>query len=680
MTSPALIPRNSLAWLLTAQVVVLLPHLPRLPIWVAVLWMCCALWRVQIQRMRWGYPGIVTKALAILVSVVGVYVSQGTLIGLDSAVLLLLLLFMLKLLEMRDPRDALVVIYLGFFLVATAFLFNQSILLALYQCGSMLVLIAALVGLQQTSGRNDPGRALRTGAMLLMQAIPLMLVLFLVFPRIGPLWAVNSPGQQARTGLSESMAPGDVANLAQSGELAFRANFEGPIPAHAQLYWRAMTLSQFDGRRWRHAAVASGGAPGNLELNGPSVSYRVVTGASHQPWLFSLRGATSTTDDVVLTRDFMLRARRPVAQTTAYNATSWPESQLDPQGLDALQRRLYLALPDGSDPRTREWARTLRRQYPDDAELIQAMLQHFNREPYHYTLRPDTLGEHTNDEFLFDTRRGFCSHFAGAMTFALRAAGVPARIVAGYQGGEINPRGNHVLVHQFDAHAWVEAWLPDRGWISVDPTFQVAPERIERGLQEALREEGSFLQDSPLSGARYRNIGWVNNIRLAWDDVNYRWQLHVLGYESERQLDFFRRWFGTADWQRIGVIALVTAALVTLPLALWTLRPQKRSNDPRRRAWNRLNRRLGRLRLQARDGEGPRDWHARLIRALPGQKAELDAFFDEYVRQTYAHPIPSVDKVSAAALNGALATLIRRLPRKRRPGPVTLLSDPNDRV
>ncbi|QIB52392.1 DUF3488 and transglutaminase-like domain-containing protein [Pseudomonas sp. OIL-1] len=673
MTTAGLIPRNSLAWLLTAQVVVLLPHLPRLPVWVAVLWMVCALWRVQIQRMRWGYPGIVTKALAILVSVAGVYVSQGTLIGLDSAVLLLLLLFMLKLLEMRDPRDALVVIYLGFFLIATAFLFNQSMLLALYQCVSMLVLIAALVGLQQTSGRNDPGRAFRTGAVLLAQAIPLMLVLFFLFPRIGPLWAVNSPGQQATTGLSASMAPGDVANLAQSGELAFRVNFEGPIPQHDQLYWRAMTLSQFDGRRWSHTAVSSGGPPGELQVDGPSISYRVVTGASHQPWLFSLRGASSTTDELVLTRDFMLRARRPISQTTAYTATSWPDSLLDPQGLDALQQRLYLALPEGSDPRTREWARTLRRQYPDDAELIQAMLQHFNREPYHYTLRPDTLGQHTNDEFLFDTRRGFCAHFAGAMTFALRAAGVPSRIVAGYQGGELNPRGNHVLVHQFDAHAWVEAWLPGRGWISVDPTFQVAPERIERGLQEALRGEGSFLQDSPLSGARYRNIGWINTIRLAWDDVNYRWQLHVLGYESERQLSFFRRWFGTADWQRIGVIALIAAGLVMLPLALWTLRPQKRSNDPRKRVWDKLNRRLVRLRLQARDGEGPRHWQARLVAALPEQQPELDAFFDEYVRQAYMHTVPVDDRASVSALRSRLGALLRRLPRKRRPGPVTLV-------
>ena len=673
MKAYGLIPRNSLAWLLIAQIVVLLPQLPRLPLWVAVLWLSCALWRIQIQRMRWGYPGIISKVIALMVVVVGVFTSQGTLIGLDAAVMLLLLLFMLKLLEMRTPRDALVVIYLGFFIVATAFLFNQSIFLAFYQCFSMLVLVAALVGLQQTPGRNDPARAFRTGSVLMLQAIPLMLVLFVLFPRIGPLWAVNAPGSQARTGLAESMAPGDVADLARSGELAFRASFEGDIPAHRDLYWRAMTLTRFDGRRWSHSSFSSAGPPGDWQPRGEQLDYRIVTRASHQPWLFSLRGANSEDEQVLMTQDFMVRAKRPISQTMAYRVSSRPQSLLDPDGLDPLQRRINLSLPEGSDPRSRAWAAQLRETHDDDAALVQALLTHFNREPFHYTLRPDLLGQHTNDQFLFDTQRGFCAHFAGAMTFVLRAAGIPSRVVAGYQGGEVNPRGDYVLVHQFDAHAWVEAWLPGQGWVSVDPTFQVAPERIERGLQEAMRGEGSFLEDSPLAGARFRSIGWLNNMRLAWDDVNYQWQLRVLGYESERQLEFFRRWLGTTDWQRIGIFLLVAVAIVMLPLALWTLRPQKRSNDPRKQAWNQLNNRLKRLGLQARNGEGPRDWQARLIAALPGQKSQLNAFFDDYVMLTYGHSGGKPDKMLTANLTKKRRALQRCLPRKRPPGATRVL-------
>ncbi|KAA0697075.1 DUF3488 domain-containing protein [Halopseudomonas laoshanensis] len=665
MSAHALIPRNSLAWLLIAQIVVLLPQLPRLPIWVAVLWLGCALWRVQIQRMRWRYPGTLFKAAAIGLTVLGVFTSQGTLIGLDAAVMLLLLLFMLKLLEMRNPRDAMVVIYLGFFIVATAFLFDQSIVLALYQCFSLLVLVAALVGLHQTPGRNDPARAFKTGSVLLMQAVPLMLVLFLLFPRIGPLWSVNAPGQNAATGLAESMAPADIANLARSGELAFRASFSGEIPAHSDLYWRALTLSNFDGRRWSHSSLASNGGAGEWKQQGEAVEYQVMIRATQQPWVFSLRGATTEDEDLWLTRDFMLQSKRPVSQTTSYTAVSYPDSLMQPTELDPLQLRLYTGLPEGFDPRSRAWAAELRAEYPKDSDLVQALLRHFNREPFHYTLRPPTLGEHSNDEFLFDSQRGFCAHFAGAMTFVLRAAGIPARVVAGYQGGEQNPRGNYVLVHQFDAHAWVEAWLPGQGWVSVDPTFQVAPERIERGLQAAMQEEGSFLEDSLMSSARYRNISWINALRLGWDDVNYQWQLRVLGFESERQMALFQRWLGTTDWQRVGVILLLAAALVMIPLALWTLRPGRLHRDPRQRAWQLLDRRLLRLGLNAHRGEGPRAWQARLEIALPNQRTALAAFFDEYVEQMYVLGAELPDRQQQGRLRGHLQTLIRQLPRKR---------------
>ncbi len=249
------------------------------------------------------------------------------------------------------------------------------------------------------------------------------------------------------------------------------------------------------------------------------------------------------------------------------------------------------------------------------------------------------------------------------MAFVLRAAGIPARIVAGYQGGEINPRGNYVLVHQFDAHAWVEAWIPGEGWISVDPTFQVAPERIEQGIQDAIMDEGTFLENAPLASARYRNIGWVNDIRLTWDDVNYQWQLKVLGYESERQLEFFKRWLGTSDWQRVGLYALLAMLLVMVPLALWTLRPQRRRRDPRREAWLRLNRRLARIGLQAQTAEGPRAWQARLSQALPRQREELAAFFDEYVRVTYAAAAGSGGRGQWSDLERNLKRLLRAIPR-----------------
>lgn len=673
----ALIPRNSLVWLLTAQIVALLPHLPRLPLWVVAVWLGCALWRVQIQRMRWGYPGWLLQVVALVAVTAGVFFAQGTLIGLDAAVMMLLLLFMLKLLEMRKPRDALVVIYLGFFIVATAFLFNQGIPLAVFQCFSLLVLVAALVGLQQTPGRNDPARAMRSAGVMLLQAIPLMLVLFLLFPRLGPLWAVNAPGSQARTGLAESMTPADVADLARSGELAFRASFAGAVPPQPQLYWRAMTLPRFDGRRWSQSQVGSSSAPEDWVKQGEPLSYQVIAGASHQPWVFSLRGASTEDERLMLNSDFILQARRPLSRSMAYSATSYPDSLLQADGLNPLQRRINLHLPDGFDPRSRAFAAELRQQHSRDADLLQALLGHFNREPFHYTLRPPTLGRHSNDEFLFDSQRGFCAHYAGAMTFVLRAAGIPARVVAGYQGGEINPRSNYVLVHQFDAHAWVEAWLPGQGWVSADPTFQVAPERIESGLQAAMEGEGSFLEGAPLSAVRYRNVDWINSARLFWDNANYQWQLQVLGYQSDRQMDFFQRWLGTADWQRIGFISLGALLACMLPLAWWILRPVYRAASRQQRAWQKLNRRLARLQLQARTGEGPRAWQQRLSEALPRQQAELAAFFDAYVQLTYAMPAGDRTEGRARQMEGSLRVLLRSLPRRRPPRSTRLAGLPD---
>lgn len=674
--APALIPRSALAWLLTAQIVALMPHLPRLPVWVAVAWLGCAVWRVQIQRMRWRYPGLLLQILALAVVTLGVFLAQGTLIGLDAAVMLLLLLFMLKLLEMRKPRDALVVIYLGFFIVATAFLFDQGIPLAIFQCFSLLVLVAALVGLQQTQGRSDPARAMRVAGVMLLQAIPLMLLLFLVFPRLGPLWAVNAPGSQARTGLAESMTPADVADLARSSELAFRVAFAETVPSQPQMYWRAMSLPRFDGRSWSQSQVGSSSTPADLLKQGKAVSYQVITSASHQPWVFSLRGASSEDERLFLTDDFILQARRPLGRSIAYSAVSYPESLLQPGGLGPLQRRINLHLPEGYDPRSRAFAAKLRQQYPLDADLVQALLEHFNREPFYYTLRPPTLGRHSTDEFLFDSQRGFCAHYAGAMTFVLRAAGIPARVVAGYQGGEINPHSNYVLVHQFDAHAWVEAWLPEQGWVSVDPTFQVAPERIEEGLQAALRDEGSFLEDAPLSAVRYRNIGWINNARMFWDNANYQWQIRVLSYQSDRQMDFFQRWLGTTDWQRIGFIALSGLLLCMLPLAWWVLRPSYRSMERHQLVWQKLNRRLARLGLQAYTGEGPEAWQQRLMIALPRQQADIARFFDTYILLTYATPAGVESAQDVRILEQRLAALLRVLPRRTPPRPTSLVDLP----
>ncbi|MCY1411466.1 Protein-glutamine gamma-glutamyltransferase [compost metagenome] len=566
---------------------------------------------------------------------------------------LLIAAFIIKLVELRTRRDALVLILLGFFAVVTSYLFDDSMLAALFSLLPVTVLLAALIGLQQSSFAERPWPTLKLAGGLLLQAIPLMLLLFILFPRLGPLWSLPMPGGKATTGLSDSMMPGDFVDLSQSAELAFRASFDGPPPPRTQLYWRALTLERFDGQRWSQVGQGRRDEAPELRRQGEPLSYQVIMQPSERSWLFALDTPESAPDDARLMSDFHIERRRPVDQSLLYRVTSWPQALREPDD-SARALGLNLQLPAGGNPRARAWAEQLRREYPQPHELVQALLRHFNEQPFAYTLRAPATGAERIDGFLFGTRRGFCEHYAGATTFVLRAAGIPARVVTGYQGGELNPAGNYLLVHQFDAHAWVEYWQPGSGWRAIDPTFHVAPARIEQGLEQALAGEGSFLEAAPFSPLRYRGFSALNALRLAWDNLNYDWQRWVLGYQGEQQAQVLRRWFGSLDGPGPAIALLGGAALSLGLLVLLLFKPWRLKRDVQLRSFARLERLLGPHGLQRQVGEGPRAFVARARAALPEQAAELQAFIDAFEAQRYGR---------AAATPRELQRLLLRLRR-----------------
>ncbi|MCO3926599.1 DUF3488 domain-containing protein [Pseudomonas aeruginosa] len=574
------IPRVALVWLLVAQVLVILPHLAYMPLWIAAMWLGCAAWRVQVFRMRAGYPRAWVKLALALLAGAGVWLSRGSLVGLDAGAVLLIAAFILKLVEMKTRRDALVLVFLGFFAVVVGYLFDDGFLAALYSLLPVTALLAALIGLQQSAFASRPWPTLRLAGGLLLQALPLMLLLFLFFPRLGPLWSLPMPGNKGVTGLSESMAPGDIAELGRSAELAFRVSFEGAPPPREQLYWRALTMERFDGRRWAQVPQWSGEDAMHWQKRGPELRYDVIMQPSSQSWLFALDVAQTDQTDTRLMSDFHLQRRQPVEQRLFYRVSSWPQA-LRESSIDPRMRWRNLQLPMHGNPRARALAEQLRQAHAQPQALVAALLQRFNREPFAYTLKPPATGADGVDDFLFDTRSGFCAHYAGAMAFVLRAAGIPARVVAGYQGGELNPAGNYLLVHQFDAHAWVEYWQPEQGWLSVDPTYQVAPERIEQGLEQALAGDSEYLADAPLSPLRYRGLPWLNDMRLAWDSLNYGWQRWVLAYQGEQQGAFLQRWFGGLDPTRLGLLLGAAAILSVGLLALFLLKPWQGRDDLR---------------------------------------------------------------------------------------------------
>ena len=629
------IPRISLMWLLIAQALVIIPHLLHVPLWLIGVWLGCAAWRVQVFRMRWPFPNAWVKAALMIGSGFAVYLSRGGLVGLDAAVALLITAFILKLLEVRTRRDALVLIFLGFFTVVTSYLFADSLLAALYSLLPVLALLAALVGLQQSGFAREPLAPLKLASKLLAQAIPLMLLLFVLFPRLEPLWSLPQPKDKGTTGLSSSMTPGDLAELGQSAALAFRARFDGAIPAQSQLYWRALTLPNFDGRSWSISERFEASEP-QWQAQGESISYSIIMQPSTQPWLFSLDVGSSEQEDIRLMNDFRLQRRTPVNRTYQYQATSWPQALRQPQ-LNQRQQQEFLQLPRTGNQQTRDWAQRLRRQYHDDDALVAALLRHFNQEPYHYTLKPPLLGRDSVDEFLFSSLRGFCAHYAGAMVFTLRAAGIPARVVAGYQGGEINQAGQFVQVRQFDAHAWVEYWQRGQGWRSVDPTFEVAPERIERGLQEALQDESELFQGDIFSPLRYQHIAWVNQLRMSWENLNHSWQTKILGYQRDSQQAWLKQWFGKVDWQVLGLTLVASAALIIALIVLWMFKPWQRQTDPVQRVLNHFQRVLRRRGFNRETGEGLRDFYQRIHQQLPeSQQQAVRVFIETYEQQQYA--------------------------------------------
>lgn len=655
MSSRQLIPRNGLIWLLVAQVLVIVPHLGHLPLWVTALWLACATWRIQIFRMRARYPNGWVKAAMMIGAGFGVYFSRGSLVGLEAGVVLLIAAFILKLVEMRTRRDGLVLVFLGFFAVVTSYLFEDSLVAGAYSLFPVIVLLAAMIGLQQNRLASRPWPTLRLAGGLLLQALPIMLVLFVLFPRLGPLWSLPQPRDRATTGLADSMAPGDIAELSRSGALAFRASFDGPIPERDRLYWRAVTFERFDGKRWSQSFASQLPQSPAWQRQGESLSYSIVMQPSGRPWLYALDVPEIEESEARMMADFHLERRRPVDKPLLYQSTSWPDSLRETSTNPATLERA-LQLPPAGNPRSRAWAMELRRTHQDPEAVVQVLLRHFNREPFGYTLKPPAVGPDIVDGFLFQARNGFCIHYAGAMTFVLRAAGIPARVVAGYQGGEINTAGNYLSVHQFDAHAWLEYWVAGRGWVSVDPTFQVAPERIQLGLEQALADEQSFLEGSPMSLMRYRDIGWLNSLRQGWDSLNYGWQRWVLSYQGERQREILQGLFGPLDWRKLGVAMVMVVLLILTLLVLVSIKPWRYERDPQQRLFTRFERLLARQGITRHKGEGARAFVTRAAQLMPEQAESLRAFLEQYELQRYAGQAsdPAALKASLASLRGQL--------------------------
>lgn len=621
-------------WLLAAMAFVIAPHTERLPLWVTVLCALVGAWRGFIAWRGLKTPSGWTMALLAFAATVGIFVSHGRLYGRDASAMLLIVMLCLKLLEMRSRRDALLTVFLGFFLVFTNFLYSQTVLMGAYMLVCVWIFVATLIGFNRVGSEATLKERLLPAALLIGQAIPLMLVIFFLFPRIsGPLWRLPSDAHSGLSGLSDSMKPGDVSKLSQSDKVAFRADFNGPIPPNSSLYWRGPVLWHFDGTTWTMPAsafFAKSGATG-IEPLGQTVDYAVTIEAHGKQWLFALDMPNSIPPDANLTRDFQLRSVQPVTALKRYEVRSSLAYRAG-ETLSASERKAALDFPQRTNPRALEFARKLRADFTDDKQLIRQTLLLYNRE-FTYTLEPPLLGNNPVDDFLFNTKQGFCEHYSSSFVFLMRAAGIPARVVTGYQGGEINTVGNYLTVRQADAHAWAEVWQEDRGWVRIDPTAAVAPERIESGIDLALGPVGGF---AALAAAD--QFGILRQIRFTWDALNNQWNQWVIGYNTERQRSFLNQLgLDNTDWRSIGIWLLIGCFTVGGAVALFLLaRTRARRPDPEVAAYRIFVAQLHKTGIDRAPHEGPLDFLARTMQERPDLAPAAQRITQLYVDLRYA--------------------------------------------
>ncbi|NML17499.1 DUF3488 and transglutaminase-like domain-containing protein [Azohydromonas caseinilytica] len=618
------LPRSTrdLLFLLIVIAWTLLPHAAHLPGWCGVLVAVTLLWRAGLAWWRRPLPPRPLRWALLALAVTLTAWSHGTLLGRDAGVTLLAVLMALKTLELHARRDALVVFFLGFFLVLTHFLYAQTPGLALAMALSAWGLLTVLVLAHRPLGYPPLREAAGVAAGAVLRGAPLALLLFLLFPRLGPLWSAPAPAL-ARTGLSGTLTLGGMAALGQDDRVAFRVRFDGPVPPLQSLYWRGPVLSAFDGRTWTPRPSSEPPVP--LQVDGPGLRYEMRLEPSPLP-LLPLLELTPLLDTSQLPAqlgaqgDWLLH--RPLSGPLTLQAQAWPDYQLGPlEPTPAL--REDVALPAGFNPRTLQWAADLRRRLPqaDAAALVTAVLGHIRLGRFSYTLAPagGAPGPHAVDAFWIDRREGFCEHFAAAFVVVMRALDIPARVVTGFQGADPFPQDGWWTVRHRHAHAWAEVWIAGRGWQRVDPTAAVAPERVQRG---ALLEDGDLLSQA----LQHWSPALLRQWRGAWDGFNGAWNGALLRYSRADQFQLLRR-LGIEAPSTRTLLRLLGGllALVGVIGAVVAARGLRRPRDPWQRLQLRLARALARLGIDKAPHETPRALAARVRQRLGAEGAQVEA-------------------------------------------------------
>jgi len=606
----ALLDRRGVLWVVATLVVSMTPQLASMPLHLVPITLLPIAWRLLAEFRGWKPMPMILRILATAVAVTALVITYGGLMGRRAAVSLLVMMLSLKLLETFRIRDARIVASLSLFLCGTQFLFSQGVPMIAYIVACLLSSLIAFMYLHRCEAFEVVGKAPETGRGLLSElgfgirllalALPVGLTLFLLFPRWGsPLWGMPEDALDSRSGLSDSMSPGSIQSLFMDDSPAFRATFEYGMPSNSDLYWRGPVFWDFDGKTWQTSYLSRNlRADSKPNADKAPFRYEVQMEPTEQKWLFALDYPALVPPRTRLTIDYQLITSRPVTDLKSYAMVSNPNFQDNPS-LKQTLLRAALSLPEGYNPRTADMMAKWRSEAQSDSEIVRRALNFFHQQNFRYTLNPPMLTRDTVDEFLFGTREGFCEHYASAFTVMMRMAGIPARVVTGYQGGFFNNIGSYVLVRQSDAHAWSEVWIRGSGWTRIDPTAAVAPERVEQGSVESL-DQRRYMFD----------FQWLRNARNTFDLFQRGWNNWVVAFSADRQ----SRLFSVFGWEFLGPAKLVLAMLVIVLVAgsiVFMLVPMllkfraSRNPDPVLRSWKQFIRKLEKAGFVARPSMAP---------------------------------------------------------------------------
>lgn len=518
---------------------------------------------------RWIRFGLVIACLILLKIHYRNVVTSEFFIG------FLLTFIALKTLEIQSIRDIRVLILCNLYLILSALILVQELWIIVY------MLVAILSNLSLMLKINAPQASLmligKKSGSLLATAIPITIILFYVFPRLAnPLWQVPSLAQ-SHTGFSERLNPGAISQLFNDDSIAMRITFKAqPMLAG---YWKGLVLSFFNGSSWNPTWYNTSKfvtLPDISDKQGPD--YEIILEPGINKWLFYLGYPNSSHPALLFSpaHGLQSQSKESMNQRFAYSlkTQSPPYQPLTPK--DYLQNT---QLPRYSNPQLIAWAKEqYANQHHDTQAFITFIHAYINQQPFWYTLTPPALNSDKNqmDQFWFNTQKGFCEHYTSAVAVILRSAGIPARVIVGYQGGEWNPIAHYLNIQQNDAHAWLEYWQEGIGWTLLDPTGFISTERIDPKIRELLNyrtQQNILFQTMGLS--------WLQRFKLFMDSAQFFAERWLLFYNQDAQQELLQI-TGFGPWN-LGELLQASVGLIIVFIILigilyeWR---QKKKRDP----------------------------------------------------------------------------------------------------